>query len=177
MFVLFIGAGISVGTTKCKLQRARGCVAAGSIDDLPLLPRAVCVCICVDAYGVFINPLADEFGWSRAEINIGLSVGLVMSALAAPPLGYVLDRWGSTYGFFGRYGCPPPHRCCSPRDTKRSRVPPLPVLRFSWFLILCYTLIGLGLVVRGYAQNKTYVEASMAFRRRRGSSPAASCCS
>ena len=36
------------------------------------------------SFGLYIEPLEREFGWSRAEISGGFSVGFFASALAAP---------------------------------------------------------------------------------------------
>jgi MFS family permease len=46
------------------------------------------------AFGVFIDPLEDHFGWSRTQINTALTFG-VASALMSPLTGRLLDRFGS----------------------------------------------------------------------------------
>ena len=46
------------------------------------------------AFGVFIEPLENEFGWSRTQINTALTFG-VASALISPLIGRWLDRFGS----------------------------------------------------------------------------------
>ncbi|MBI4305979.1 MAG: MFS transporter, partial [Chloroflexi bacterium] len=43
---------------------------------------------------MFVKPLADEFGWSRTEINLSLSIGLI-SGLLSPLAGWMVDRYGS----------------------------------------------------------------------------------
>ncbi|MBI4220873.1 MAG: MFS transporter [Chloroflexi bacterium] len=43
---------------------------------------------------MFVKPLADEFGWSRTEINLSLSIGLI-SGLLSPLVGWAVDRFGS----------------------------------------------------------------------------------
>ena len=45
------------------------------------------------AFGLFIEPLQAEFGWTRTQISAGLSFTAVGS-LAAPWLGRVMDRRG-----------------------------------------------------------------------------------
>ena len=45
-------------------------------------------------FGLFVEPLEREFGWSRAEINLSLSFTLV-GGLLAPWLGWVIDRYGT----------------------------------------------------------------------------------
>lgn len=46
-------------------------------------------------FGVFIKPLSDEFGWSRADISLGFSLSLLMLSGAAPLVGRMVDRFGA----------------------------------------------------------------------------------
>ncbi|MCB2064192.1 MAG: MFS transporter [Novosphingobium sp.] len=45
-------------------------------------------------FGAFIGPIEQEFGWSRAQISIGLSVITLSAAILTPILGWVIDRIG-----------------------------------------------------------------------------------
>jgi OFA family oxalate/formate antiporter-like MFS transporter len=45
-------------------------------------------------FGLFVKPLEDAFGWSRTEINVSLSIGLI-SGLLAPVVGIVIDKYGT----------------------------------------------------------------------------------
>ncbi|CAN7509798.1 MFS transporter [Phenylobacterium sp. LjRoot225] len=45
--------------------------------------------------GLFMQPLADEFGWSRTQITAGLSIAALMTIPLAPVVGAMIDRWGS----------------------------------------------------------------------------------
>ncbi len=47
------------------------------------------------SYGVFVAPLEEEFGWTRAEVNVSLSF-FAMTGLLAPLAGPLLDRFGSS---------------------------------------------------------------------------------
>lgn len=47
------------------------------------------------ATGLFIEPLSDEFGWSRAEIAGGMSLAALLSIPLAPVLGFLIDRFGT----------------------------------------------------------------------------------
>jgi MFS family permease len=65
-------------------------VAAGSL---------VCLGFGYSAYisyyfGVFLPPLAAEFGWSRGEVALGVSLGNLATVFAAPLLGLAVDRVG-----------------------------------------------------------------------------------
>ncbi len=44
--------------------------------------------------GLYVRPLEKEFGWSRAEVSIGFSVGILVSGLAGPGIGRLIDRFG-----------------------------------------------------------------------------------
>ena len=46
------------------------------------------------AFGVFIEPLESQYGWTRTEINTALTFG-VASALISPLIGRWIDRFGS----------------------------------------------------------------------------------
>ena len=46
------------------------------------------------AFGLYISPLEDEFGWSRGEVSGGLSVGLLASGFAGPLTGRWIDARG-----------------------------------------------------------------------------------
>ena len=44
--------------------------------------------------GIFVEPLEQEFGWTRTEIAGALSVGTLIGGLSAPFIGPLVDRWG-----------------------------------------------------------------------------------
>lgn len=44
--------------------------------------------------GFFIDPLQQEFGWSRTEISLGVSIYGILAALLAPIFGGLADRHG-----------------------------------------------------------------------------------
>lgn len=46
------------------------------------------------APGVFLLPVADDTGWSRATISFAISFGLIMFGLVGPFTGWLLDRIG-----------------------------------------------------------------------------------
>ena len=45
-------------------------------------------------FGVFIKPMVDDFGWSRADISLSISIFAVMSAIIPPVAGRIADRYG-----------------------------------------------------------------------------------
>ncbi len=46
------------------------------------------------SFGLYVDPLESQFGWSRAEVSGGFSVGFLASAIAAPLIGWWIDRYG-----------------------------------------------------------------------------------
>lgn len=44
---------------------------------------------------MFMQPLSEEFGWSRTLIAAGFSISALMTALLSPFFGLVVDRYGS----------------------------------------------------------------------------------
>ncbi|MGQ9572823.1 MAG: MFS transporter [Dehalococcoidia bacterium] len=46
-------------------------------------------------FATLIDPLEQEFGWSRAAIGAGPSIAAVMAALTTPVAGYLVDRVGA----------------------------------------------------------------------------------
>ena len=46
------------------------------------------------AFGVFLKPVAQELGFGRGELSGALLLGSTMTAVGAPILGTLIDRWG-----------------------------------------------------------------------------------
>jgi MFS family permease len=46
----------------------------------------------VYTFGIFLKPLADEFGWSREALSAAFGIAAMTVAVCSPPLGYLLDR-------------------------------------------------------------------------------------
>jgi MFS family permease len=60
-------------------------------------------------FTVFVNPLAEEFGWSRTSITIAWALSLTWGLLLGPWFGRCFDRYGSRFlivvgGLFGGLG-------------------------------------------------------------------------
>jgi predicted MFS family arabinose efflux permease len=45
--------------------------------------------------GIFLRPLQEEFGWSRASITFGQTISSLTGALFSPLFGLMIDRFGS----------------------------------------------------------------------------------
>jgi OFA family oxalate/formate antiporter-like MFS transporter len=50
----------------------------------------------VATLSVFVTPMSDEFGWSRAEFSGAVSLGGLLAALTSPSIGVLADRRGSS---------------------------------------------------------------------------------
>jgi len=50
----------------------------------------------VATLSVFVTPMSDEFGWSRAEFSGAVSLGGLLAALTSPAIGVLADRRGSS---------------------------------------------------------------------------------
>ena len=48
----------------------------------------------VYTFGIFLKPLAEEFGWSRQAVSSGFGVAAMCIAVCSPILGLALDRFG-----------------------------------------------------------------------------------
>jgi hypothetical protein len=46
-------------------------------------------------FGVFLKSLSEELGWHRGATSFALSFGGILSAIAVPFLGIMMDRWAS----------------------------------------------------------------------------------
>lgn len=49
----------------------------------------------VATLSIFVEPMTSEFGWSRTEISLAVSMGGILGALVAPFIGPFLDRNGA----------------------------------------------------------------------------------
>jgi predicted MFS family arabinose efflux permease len=47
----------------------------------------------VYTFGVFLKPVAAEFGWSREAVSAAFGFAALAIAACSPPLGLLLDRW------------------------------------------------------------------------------------
>ena len=62
-----------------------------------LLMGLVCMAMVANLqYGwtLFVNPLADRFGWSHAAIQVAFSIFVIVQTLCVPVAGYIVDRSG-----------------------------------------------------------------------------------
>ena len=46
------------------------------------------------AFGVFVKPLEEEFGWSRGELSFAITMTNFAVVIASPCLGFIIDRFG-----------------------------------------------------------------------------------
>jgi MFS family permease len=46
------------------------------------------------AFGVFVVPMSEEFGWSRSIISLAATIGFLVNGLSQPFVGRLFDRFG-----------------------------------------------------------------------------------
>lgn len=46
------------------------------------------------SFGLFIQPVEREFGWTRGDVSLGISLSLLVAGLTAPAIGWFVDRRG-----------------------------------------------------------------------------------
>lgn len=44
--------------------------------------------------GLFIKPITEEFGWSRAMVSSGISITAILTFIFSPLFGMFIDKWG-----------------------------------------------------------------------------------
>jgi sugar phosphate permease len=52
-------------------------------------------------FTALFQPIAEEFGWSYAQVSLGASLRSLEVGLLAPLIGFLVDRWGSRRLVFG----------------------------------------------------------------------------
>lgn len=60
--------------------------------------------LAVYSFSLFVKPLAAEFGWSRGEISMGLTLTNLAVTVTTPALGVLCDRFGSRALLFVGHG-------------------------------------------------------------------------
>lgn len=51
--------------------------------------------VMLSAAGIFMQPLGQEFGWSRTTLSAGLAVATFVTAVLSPFFGILIDKYGS----------------------------------------------------------------------------------
>ena len=46
------------------------------------------------SFGLFVVPMSDEFGWSRFEVSIAASLGVLVNGISQPFIGRIFDKTG-----------------------------------------------------------------------------------
>ena len=58
-------------------------------------PGGVAFVYAIDAFGSYVQPLTDDFGWSRVQINIAMTINFVVYSFMGPVVGWALDKHGA----------------------------------------------------------------------------------
>lgn len=71
-------------------KTATGVVVAATIGNM------VCLTACVSsAFGVFLVPISEDFGWPRSQVTTVLGIIALVSVIAYPIVGRLIDRFGA----------------------------------------------------------------------------------
>ena len=68
-----------------------GWLVAGAASSIEFANAASAIGILT----IFVNPMTQEFGWSRTEVAGATSLGAILGAALAPFSGRLVDRFGS----------------------------------------------------------------------------------
>jgi sugar phosphate permease len=49
----------------------------------------------MSAFGLYVSPLEDQFGWTRAEVSLGFSASVLVGGLSGPLVGHWIDTRGA----------------------------------------------------------------------------------
>ena len=86
---------ISCPTKKLSAGRGSPAVFYGwRIVAVAFLAHCITIGCVFYGFGVFFHPLAEQFGWTRAEISWGFSLTSILGVVISPILGMAVDRYG-----------------------------------------------------------------------------------
>ncbi|MFC1915063.1 MFS transporter [Chloroflexota bacterium] len=106
------------------------------------------------AFSLFIKPLQTEFGWGRGEIMIAMTILFLVSGIASPYIGRMVDRYGARIiTFIGVF-------------TAGLGFASLSIMHNIWHFYISYIVIALGMVSIGPVPATAIV--SNWFKERRG---------
>jgi len=99
----------------------------------------------VNSFGVFLPVICDEFGWSRAAVAAGLSIGFLAFGLPSPLWGILVARFG------------PRINIVLGNLLAALGLAGMALVQEVWHVYLCYFIIGLGAGLGGYIAGTTVV--------------------
>jgi OFA family oxalate/formate antiporter-like MFS transporter len=76
------------------VRRFAGIYYGWNVALVAFLSTGITVGMTGYAFGAFVEPLEEEFGWTRAQVNWGVALGFV-SGIVAPIVGRMMDRFGA----------------------------------------------------------------------------------
>jgi MFS family permease len=99
----------------------------------------------INSFGVFLPVICGEFGWGRAAVAAGLSIGFLAFGLPSPLWGIVITRFGprintvlgNLLAVLGLAG--------------------MSIVQEIWHVYLCYFTIGLGAGLGGFIASTTII--------------------
>jgi len=105
-------------------------------------------------FGLFVKPLEADFGWSRGEIMLALTIAMLVWGMASPFFGRMIDRYSARIVIFiGAL-------------TSGLGFALLGLMDNLLHLYVCWTVVGIGMAAMGPISVTTVV--SNWFKKRRG---------
>ncbi len=92
MSEIAIGPGMERGTGEAARWRDRDWLAVFAAMCGQILSVGT---LTIYSFGVFIHPLQAEFGWSRTQLSLAISISQYTVGLSSPVWGVITDRFGS----------------------------------------------------------------------------------
>ena len=99
----------------------------------------------VNSFGVMLPVICEKFGWSRASVSAGLSIGVIAFGLPSPLFGMLVARFGARFAFI------------LGNILATVGIAGMSMIQQVWHIYILYILIGLGAGFGGYITSATVV--------------------
>ena len=57
--------------------------------------------VSMSSFGLYVGPLEDQFGWTRAEVSLAFSASVLVGGLSGPLVGHWIDTRGARSAMVG----------------------------------------------------------------------------
>ena len=99
----------------------------------------------VNSFGVMLPVICEKFGWSRASVSAGLSIGVIAFGLPSPLFGMLVAKFGARFAFI------------LGNILAAIGIAGMSLIQQVWHIYILYLLIGLGAGFGGYITSATVV--------------------
>lgn len=99
----------------------------------------------VNSFGVMLPVICEKFGWSRASVSVGLSIGVIAFGLPSPLFGMLVSKFGARFAFI------------LGNILAAMGIAGMSLIQQVWHIYILYLFIGLGAGFGGYITSATVV--------------------